>query len=217
MRKIAIIGAGTFGKNLAIELMEEGAEVLVVDVRKAEIEGLKDVVSKAVVADASNKEVLQELGIADFDVVVVGLGDRIDVSVMTILYLREIKAKKIIAKANSEDVGKVLIRVGADEVIFPEKDSALRLAKRMSSGDIMEHITLSERYSIMEIAVPEAFFEKNLRELNFRNKYQLEVIAIRNPFKEDIIIPPAEYVFQPDDSVVVLGDNDHLKAFKQRK
>lgn len=130
MKQIAIIGAGTFGRNLAMSLMSEGAEVLIVDINRSKIEALKDAVSRAVIADGANKDVLQELGLTDFDEVVVSLGDRIDVSVMTVLFLKEMNVKRIVAKANNENYGKVLTSVGADDIIFPEKDIAVRVAKK---------------------------------------------------------------------------------------
>jgi trk system potassium uptake protein TrkA len=216
MKQIAIIGAGNFGKNLAISLTNEGAEVLVIDNNKSKIEDIKDMVARAVIADASRKDVLQELGLHDFDIVVVSVGNRLDISIMAILFLKELGAKQIIAKAANDDFAKALKLVGADEVVFPEKDTAIRLGKTILFGDIMEFIALSDEYSVMEIALNEKFVGKSLKELNFRNQYQLNVVAIKNALTDQIAVSPAaDTVLKPDDSLVVLGENKNLEKFKK--
>ncbi|MBU1862923.1 MAG: TrkA family potassium uptake protein [Candidatus Omnitrophica bacterium] len=216
MKQIAIIGAGNFGKNLALNLAREGAEVLVIDINKAKIEAIKDEVTRAIIADASKKDALKAIGFADFDIVVVSLGERIDVSVMAILFLKELGIKKIIAKANNEDYAKAMKLVGADEIIFPEKDVADRLAHFFLYGDIVDYITLSEQYGIIEIAVPETLYGKSIQELDFRKKYLLNIIAVKNPLKDKMnIVPPSDYRFQPDDSIVVLGEADNINKLKK--
>lgn len=216
MKNIAIIGAGSFGYNLAVKLAHEGSEVLVIDIDKDRIEPLKLLVPKVVIADASKKETLEELGLADFDVVVVSLGDHLEASIMTILFLKQLKVKRIIAKADNEDYGRAMELVGANEIIFPEKSVATNLAKTLLFGNVLEYFMLSDGYSIMEIAVPEYFLGKTLIELDFRNKHQLNIIAIKNSLTTNMtVIIPGDYSFQPDDSIIVIGENNNLKKFKQ--
>ena len=216
MKQIAVIGAGNFGKNLALNLAREGAEVLVIDINKAKIDAIKDEVARAVIADVSKKEVFKEVGISDFDVVVISLGDRLDATIMAILFLKELGIKKIIAKAHNEDYAKAMKLVGADEIIFPEKDVADRLAQFFLYGDIIDYINLSEQYGIIEVAIPESFYGKKIRELDFRNKFLLDIIAVKNPLKDEMtIIPAADYTFQPDDSIVVLGEVPNINKLKK--
>jgi len=215
MKNIAIIGVGSFGYNLAISLASEKVDVLVIDIDQNKVDRLKDYVSKAVIADASQKEAIKEIGIADFDSIIISLGDRLDVSIMTILFLKELNAKHIIAKANNEDHGRAMKLVGADEIIFPEKDIAVRLSKTLVHGDVMDYFAFSDDHDVMEVAVPDSFFGKNLLELDIRRKFKLNIIAIKNPMrpKMEIIIPP-DYVFQPDDSIVVIGETTKLNEFQ---
>lgn len=215
MKNIAIIGAGSFGYNLAISLASENADVLVIDKDQNKIDRLKDYVSKAVIADASQKDVIHELGIADFDTVIISLGDSLEVSIMTILFLKELNAKHVIAKANNEDHGRAMKLVGADEIIFPEKDIAVRLSKTLMHGDIMEYISFSGDYCVMEVAIPESFFGKSLSSMDIRKKFRVNIIAIKNPLRSKIdIIIPADYQFQPDDSLVVIGEKNRLDEFQ---
>ena len=217
MKQIAIIGAGNFGKNLAIALAEDGAEVLVIDHDKFKVEEIKESVSRAVIANGARKEVLEELGLQDFDAVIVSVGDRLDISVMAILYLKELGVKKVIAKAANDDHAKALKLVGANEVVFPEQDTAIRLAKLLVAGDIMDYISLSDEYSVMEVAVNDQLVGKSLKELDFRNQFLLNIIAIKNALTGEIsVLPTAEYIIRPEDSIVVLGENINLDKFKKK-
>ena len=132
----------------------------------------------AVIADAADKEVLENLGISEVDAVVVSLGDRIDASILVTYYLRELGVKEIYAKAVSEDHGKILNVVGASEVIFPEKDMAERVANRLERSSILEYFEIADGYSIIEWAPPEAFVNKTLAELDLTNKFNVQVIMV---------------------------------------
>lgn len=209
--KFAVIGLGSFGANVAKTLYERGSEVLAVDNDKSKIDGVKTFVSHAVNMDSADKENLQALGIQDVDVVIVSLGPEMEASILTVLYLREIGAKRIVAKALTEDHAKILNAVGATDVIYPEKDMAIRTAMKLSCPNVLEYLPLISGFGIQEIAPPDKFIGKSLRELDLRNKYGVQVIAIKEIIPEKItFIPKADFVIKDSDILVVMGDEKQL-------
>ncbi|MDW7680235.1 MAG: TrkA family potassium uptake protein, partial [bacterium] len=148
MRKFAVIGMSTFGEYLCKYLNEAGLNIMAIDANESKIDKIKNFVTKAIVTDARDKETLESIGITDFDVVVVSLGDQIDASILVTLYLKELGVKEIIAKASTEDHGKILDRIGATSVIFPEKDVAFRFAKSLQNINVLDVIPLSPGVSI---------------------------------------------------------------------
>ena len=167
--KFAVIGMGSFGANVARTLFERGNEVLAIDRDKDMTEAAKNFTTNAVMTEAAVKENLQALGVQEMDVVVVSLGHQLEASVMTVLYLHELGVKRIVAKALSEDHAKVLEAVGATEVIYPEKDMAIRTALRLSSPDVIEYLPLVSGITIQEIAPPVKFIGKTLKQLDLTN------------------------------------------------
>ena len=211
MAKFAVIGLGSFGFNIAKTLYEEGHEVLAIDIDKDKIEAVKDYVTRAVTMDSADKENLKALGIQDIDIVIVSLGPQMEASILTVLYLHELKVKRIIAKALSEDHAKILESIGATDVIYPEKDMAIKLAHRLSSPNVLEYLPLSSGFSIQEIAPPEKFIGKTLKELDLRNKYGVQVIAIRELVPENtILIPKADFVIKESDILIIIGAEKNL-------
>jgi trk system potassium uptake protein TrkA len=209
--KFAVIGLGSFGSNVAKMLYEKGNDVLAVDKNKEQIEGVKAYVSHAVHMEAADKENLLALGIQDMDVVIVSLGPQMEESILTVLYLHEIGAARIVAKALSEDHGKILDAIGATDVIFPEKDMAIKTALRLSNPNVLEYLPLLSGVGIQEMAPPEKFIGKSLRELDIRNKYGIQVIAIREIIPEKITyIPKADFVIKDSDILIVMGDEKKL-------
>lgn len=209
--KFAVIGMGSFGANLARTLFERGNEVLAIDLDKDKTETAKSFSTNAVTMEAAVKENLQTLGLSEMDVVVVSLGHELEASVMTVLYLHELGVKRIIAKALSDDHAKVLEAVGATEVIYPEKDMAIRTALRLSSPDIIEYLPLVSGISIQEIAPPVKFIGKSLKELDLTNKYGLQVIAIKEVISDKItFIPKADFVIKDSDILVIIGEEKKL-------
>lgn len=211
MMKFAVIGLGSFGSNVARTLYERGYEVVAIDEDKDKIEEAKSFSSHAVLTDASAKENLQALGIKDMDVVVVSLGSAMEASILTVLHLHELGIKRIVAKASTEDHGKILDAVGATEVINPEKDMAVRTALKLTSPHILECLPLMSGVSIEEIAPPDRFIGKSLRELDLRNKYGIQVIAVRELVPErTLYVPPADFVIKDSDVLIVMGDEKML-------
>lgn len=209
--KFAVIGLGSFGSNVAKTLYEKGHEVLAVDQNKERIEEVKSFVSHAVTMDAAIKENLQAMEVQEMDIVVVSLGPEMEASILTVLYLHEIGTNRIVAKALTEDHAKILEAVGATEVIYPEKDMAIKTALRLSNPNILEYLPLVSGLGIQEIAPPERFIGKSLRELDLRNKYGIQVIAIRELIPEKTtFIPRADFVIKDSDILIIMGEEEDL-------
>ncbi|MBC7361821.1 MAG: TrkA family potassium uptake protein [Candidatus Aminicenantes bacterium] len=209
--KFAIIGLGSFGSYLARTLYEKGHEVLVIDKDKDKVEEAKDFSTQAVWMDSADKESLQALGVQDMDVVVVSLGPEMESSILTVLYLHELGVNRIMAKALSADHGKILEAIGATEVIYPERDMAIRVAQKLSSRNVLEYLPLAENISIQEIVPPEAFIGKKLKDLDLTNKYRVQVIAVRQLVPEKVIfIPGADFVIKDSDVLVVMGEEKNI-------
>ncbi len=216
--KFAVIGLGSFGSYVAKTLYEKGNEVLAVDSNKEKTEEVKNFVSHAVSMDAADKENLQALGIQEMDVVVVSLGPEMESSILTVLYLHEIGVKRIVVKALTEDHAKVLDAVGATEVIYPEKDMAIKTGLRLSNPNILEYLPLISGFGIQEIAPPERFIGKSLKELDLRNKYGIQVIAIKELIPEKTtFIPKANFVIKDSDILIIMGEEKGLAKLNSLK
>lgn len=214
--KFAIIGLGSFGSNVAKTLYGKKHEVLAVDTDKEKIEELKTKVTHAVHMDAAVKDNLRALEIQEMDVVVVSLGPEMEASILTVLYLHELGARRIVAKALTEDHGKILDAVGATEVIYPEKDMAIKTALRLSNPNILEYLPLLAGIDIQEIAPPEKFIGKSLRDLDLRNKYTVQVIAVKELIPEKTtFIPGADFVIKDSDILVIMGDEKQLEKINK--
>jgi trk system potassium uptake protein TrkA len=200
-----------FGFHLAKTLHERGLEVLAIDNNREVVQRIKDDCARAVLADATDRETLESLNVQDSDFVVVGLGTRLDHSVLVTLHLKELGVKQIMVKALTEEQGRILSMLGATDVIFPEKDMALKLATSLSSMNLLDHLPIMEGYSIVELATPEKFSGKSLKDLQLRNTYGVQVIAIRELVPERITMSPtADFVVKPSDILVIMGSNEAL-------
>jgi len=216
--KFAVIGLGSFGAHVAQTLYEKGNEVVAVDKDKEKVEEVKTFVSHAVNMDATVKENLQALGVGEMDVVVVSSGPEMESSILTVLYLHEMGVKRIIAKALTEDHAKILEAVGATEVIYPEKDMALKTALKLSNPNILEYLPLISGLGIQEIAPPEKFMGKSLKELDLRNKYGIQVIAIKELIPEKTtFIPRADFVIKDSDILIIMGEEKQLAKINSIK
>jgi len=218
MRSFAIIGLSSFGHYLAKYLSEKGHQVMAIDKDEDRIEKVKAFVDRAVIADANEKETLAGLGLAELDVVIVSLGDQIDASILVTLYMRELRVKKIIAKAITEDHGKILDIIGATQVIFPERDEAFRLAQTIETDYVLDSITLSEGISIIEIAPPKVLIGKRLGQLDLRNRYGVLVLIVKELVPEKVVlIPTADHMIKDSDILVILGNDEDLTKIKKLK
>lgn len=215
MKRFAVIGLGKFGFHMARVLFEEGNEVIAIDRSPDRVQEIDPYCTEAIVLDISEKEKLRPLGLDETDAVVVSIGSDVSRSVLLTLYLQEIGVKKVLAKAIDEDHAKVLRKVGATEVIHPEKAMAIKVAQGLSRPNILDFIPLSEDYSLLQIAPPSPFIGKSLRQLDLRAKYNVHVIAVEEVISENIVlVPPAEFVIKDSDILIVLGKIQDVKRIK---
>lgn len=215
MKNFAIIGLGSFGYYLSRTLTELGQEVLAIDADEAAVEQVMNFVSKAVVADSTDRTALEALGLSDFEAVVVSLGGNIDASVLATLNLKEIGVKRIVAKAITEAHGKVLERLGADDVVFPRRDMAVRVAHRLVNADVLEFAPLGSDYGIIESAPSKEMVGRSLSELDFRRKYNLSIIVVRQLVPDKIVVAPdGSFIVKDSDILVMLGRNEDLNNFR---
>jgi len=216
VRTFAIIGLSSFGYFLTKSLSEMGFDVMVIDSNEAKIDQVKSFVQKAILANATDRKVLERLDIKDVDVAVVSLGEPIDASILVTHYLRELGVKEIIAKATSEDHGKVLWKVGATRVIFPERDIAERLAQSLATTNILDYIPLVEGYSIVELAPPSSFVGRTLMELDLRRRYGVQVIVVKELVPPRIVaVPTPDYLIKDSDVLVILGRDEDIKRIQK--
>ena len=208
MAYYVVVGLGRFGHYLSLTLAERGADVVVIDKDANAVEAIKDRVFQAVIGDGTSRNVLENLGVANAEAVVVALGPKMEESLLTVHNLKEIGVKRIVAKANSDAHGKILEALGADEIVFAEKETAVRVGHRLGNRNLLDFLPLNDRYSIREIVVPEHFIGKSLRELDLRSRFEVNVIAIKR--MEEILFPGGESLLNSDDHLVVLGSEKAL-------
>ena len=214
MKQVAVIGLGRFGSSVARTLASSGCEVLAVDVDEARVKAIADEVTDAVRADALDEEALRGLGLRNFEVVVVAIGHEVEASILTTVLLKEMGVLKIVAKAQDDLHGRVLQRVGADIVVFPERDMGVRLAHTLISRNVIDEIQLSTDYSILEMEAPPRFFDRNLKDLELRQRFGLTVLAIRRADRI-IVSPDATQVVEEGDILVTLGQPEKLESLNE--
>jgi trk system potassium uptake protein TrkA len=217
MKNLAIIGVGNFGYFLCKSLSERGHEVMAVDADEGAVERAAAIAANAVVADATDRAALEALGLKDFDSVIVSLGEHIDASVLTTLYLKEMGVRNVIVKAISEDHMKVLDRIGADEVVFPERDMAERLAYRLADADVLEFIPIGSDYGLVEWAPAQEMVGHSLKDLHLRREHNVTVILVRQVIPDQVVVAPdGDFVVKDSDVLVLLGRNEDLDLLRRR-
>jgi trk system potassium uptake protein TrkA len=213
-KQFAVIGLGRFGTSVATYLAKMGYDVLAVDESEERVQDVASLVTHAVAADSTDEEALRALGIRNFDVVVVAIGQDIQSSILTTLILKDLGVPSIVVKAQSELHGKVLNKIGADKVIFPERDMGLRVAHHLISPNVLEHIELSPDFSIVEMKIPAVMVGKNLKQLDIRAKYNCNVLAVKR-HEQMNITPSADEPLKEEDVLVIVGRNDQLTQLEQ--
>ena len=213
-KRIGIIGAGRFGMSLAESMTNAGMEGVLVDRNRPAMQSASEFAT-AVQGDATQPHVLEEAGFGECDVVVVAIGSNIEASMMATANCKELGVETVIAKASSELHGKILRRIGADSVVYPDRDSAHRLARAIANHDVVDFLEVSEGYSIAEIDVPDDVRGKTLAESNFRTATGLTVLCIRRAGEDPkkpraVIIPQASDVMRDDDRLIVFGETKSL-------
>jgi len=215
MKRVVVIGLGIFGFNIAKDLYENGIEVIAIDKNKDIIQKIKDFSTKAILADGTDKEVIESIGIQGDDIVIISFGEDLAASTLITLHLKEMKIKNIIVKAPNEDHKRVLEKVGATQVIIPEREVADKVAKSLISPNVLDYIPLSDDYTISEIAPPASFMGKTIGELHLRTKYHVEVIAVREMLPDRVqMVPRADFVIKDSDVLVVIGKTEDIQKIK---
>lgn len=213
MKDIAVIGLGKFGYSLAMAYAQEGGSVLAVDEDKEKVQEIAEHVTYAVAADVTEIEVLKNLGLENVDVVVVAITNNLEAAVMATILAKELGVERVIAKANNDIQAKVLSKVGADRIIFPEKDMGIKMARSIALSRFKDIIDLEDDHSIIEVRVPKSWVGKNLIELNPRKKYGFNVIALRDGEKLCVNIDP-NLRFKADSYIIIIGENAKLDRLK---
>lgn len=215
MSHFAVIGLGRFGSTLARRLYQGGHEVLAIDVDPERVQGMREDVTQAVVVDVRDKLRLRTLGVKDVDVAIISVGEQLESSTLAAFYLKEMGVK-VVARAVSADHGRILEAIGVDEVIYPERDMALRLADRLVHPNLLDYVALGPEYSVMEVAVPSSFLGRTLMELRVRNRYRVQVVAVRDALTDTLnLLPDAGEILKDSDVLVVLGARDDLEKFRE--
>ncbi|EJP6473279.1 potassium channel family protein [Clostridium sp. FAM 1755] len=208
-KQFVVIGLGRFGTSVAKTLYTLGNDVLAIDSSDDIVQDISDSVTHSVQIDATDENSLRALGIRNFDVAVITIGSDIQASTMATLLVKEMGVKYIIAKANTEIHAKVLYKIGADRVVFPERDMGVRVAHNLVSTNILDYIELSPNYSIAEIVTPKIWHGKTLNELSIRANYGINVVALKRG-EEINVSPVAEDTIESGDIIVAIGSEEDL-------
>lgn len=214
MRSYIVVGLGRFGTEAAKRLCELGCEVLAIDRENDLVQHISAYVTQAVVGDVRDKEVLRALGAADFDCAIVAIGDSLGDSVLATMNLKELGVPYVVCKAHDETHRQVLVKLGADKVVIPEQEQACRLARNLSSPNVLDYIELSDAHGIIEVPAPTSWIGKSLKDLNVRAKLGVNIIAVKQGSAVNVS-PGADYEILPGDVMVVLGNTAALNAVQK--
>lgn len=213
MKSILLIGLGRFGKHIAMKLHELNHEVMAIDKQEERVEDVLPYVTNAQIGDSMNEAFLRSLGVGNYDVCIVAIGNDFQSSLETTSLLKELGAKMVVSRAARDVHAKFLLRNGADEIVYPEKQLATWTAIRYSSDHILDYIELDDDCAIFEIAVPEAWVGKTVGEMNIRRKYNINIMALKKGGKLELTITP-DTRFTEGEAMLVLGNNrDMQKCF----
>jgi trk system potassium uptake protein TrkA len=218
MARYAVIGLGIFGSNVARSLFEKGHDVIAIDASEEMVQRARENASQAVHADATDRETLEALGLRDVDYAVISVGEKIDASILITLHLAELGVRNIVVKAINETHGKILRKIGATEVVFPEKDIAVRIADRIGHKHVIDQIPLGDGITILELTVPGFLAGKSIQDARLRKDYSLNVIGIRElrpDGRHGFALARPDYVLRESDVLILVGPDDHVEAFKQ--
>ncbi len=210
---IAVIGLGTFGFALAVNLEKQGNNVMAIDIDMEKINHIKNQVSVAIQADVTDEDVLKKIDIQHFDKVIFGMSHALESIILSITLMKKLQVPYIIAKANTQIQREVLLKIGVDEVVLPEIATATRLAERLTHPNILEKFELHTNQSLMEVVVPKKFHKKTLKELELRKKYGINVIMKKKNDETDLITDADTYLYYNDILFVVGNEKNILKIF----
>ncbi len=215
MKSFVVIGCGRFGTSIAKTLYELGNEVMAIDICQESINEISEYVTVAVQANIMSEKVLQDIGIDNFDVAIISIGSNLESSVMATLTAKEMGIKKIVAKAHSEIHSRLLYKIGADRVVFPERDMGIKLAHSLASGNILDFIELSPKYNIIEVRAIGEWENKSLADLSLGSEYSINVMAIKS--KDGIKVSPSgQDIIYKDDILVIMGNIEDITMIEKK-
>jgi trk system potassium uptake protein len=214
-KQFAVIGLGRFGGSICRTLSEQGMEVLAIDIDEDRVNEFASIVSHAVVGDSTDENVLKSLGIRNFDHVIVAIGDNIQASILTTLILKELGVQHITVKATNDYHEKVLKKIGADQIVHPERDMGERIAYNLISNNVLDYLELSDKHSIVEIVASERLDGHSLLELDIRARYGINIVAIRRGTNV-IVSPLASEIIRKGDVLVVIGADEDIDRFEEK-
>ena len=217
-KQFAVIGLGNFGYYLATLLFQKGYEVLGIDRDARRVQEIRDGVSRAVIADATDPEALKELELEKMDLVVVSIGSDLNSSILATLNVKDLGVKRVVAKSVSDAHGRILQKIGAAEVYFPEKDLAFTVAQRLVNPNVLDYLPFMEGYSIVQLAPPRDFIGKNLIELDLINRFGIQVIAIKELVPDNVVmIPTGRFVIKDSDVLFLIGPDPAIEALQKNR
>lgn len=209
MKSILIIGMGAFGRHLALKMSNLKNDVMIVDKDTAIIDEMSSMVTDAQIGDCTKEDVLRALGVSNFDICFVTIGDTFQSSLEITSLLKDLGAKYVISKASRDIQAKFLLRNGADEVVYPDKDMAEKLAIRCSSNNVLDFFSINNEYSIFEIPIKQNWAGFSIEEVNVRKKYHINILLIKNG-DSIMTLPKADYIFKSDDKIIVIGKSEEV-------
>jgi trk system potassium uptake protein len=214
-KNFAVIGLGRFGGSICRTLSDEGFDVLAIDENEERVNAFAMIASHAAVGDTTDEAVLKSLGIRNFDHVIVAIGDNIQASILTTLILKELGVKHITVKAQNDYHEKVLLKIGADKVVHPERDMGRRIAHNMASSSVLDYLELSDEHSIVEIVANKKIGGHTIIDLDIRKKYGLNIVAIKRGL-EIIVSPMANEEIKVNDVLIVIGNDNDIDRFERK-
>lgn len=227
--QFAVIGVGRFGSSVALTLSRNGCEVTVIDKDKDRVQQMSDYVSSAIQLDATDEKALRSVGLEGVDVAIVSIGEQMEASILVTMALKEMGIRMVVAKALTESHGKILSRVGADKVVFPERDMGVRLANALLHPSLLEHVEVSPGYNLAEFEAPKVLWNKTIGESAVRVRYGVQIIAVKrkrpgldsageSALEEEVdLIPSAEAVIHKGDTILVIGKEENIRKFRSLK
>lgn len=216
MKQILLIGMGKFGQTLGERLLAMGDEVMIVDKDEDKINALAPKYTGALIANCMNVDNVRGMDVPSYDACVVTIADDFQSSLEITSILKDLGAKRIVSRAVTEIQRKFLLRVGADEVVYPDRDVAEKLAVKLNSERVFDYIEVDAEYAIFEIAVPQEWIKKKIIEINPRNRHGINILSVKND-KSIVPTPTAEYVFEQGDRMIVFGNTEKIISFTQKK
>ncbi len=226
MKQFVVIGAGRFGSAVAVTLAQKGKQVLVIDKDEQIVQRMSEIVTQAIQADVTDPDSLADLDLGEMDVAVVAIGGNLEASILTTLQLKEMGVKTVVAKAKTNADKKILGRIGADRIVFPERDMGIRVANSLISPTIFDYIQVAPGFGIVETRVPDSIRGQSLIESNIRSRFGVDIVAILrqapeldkngdSQLKDTVLIAPrAEEVLRENDILVIIGEEDKIDNFK---